>query len=466
MNVVLIICDTVRHDYLGCYGSAWVRTPHLDALAGGSAVMTRFHSASFPTGPMRKDVHSGRFTFAYTDWQSPRPPEEVLLSETLAGAGVRTAYVGDTPNSPQYCLGFEDRRVVPHWAAGWEAVPEDVPLPADPRKLRFPLAHARRIMRNAAAWDGEADRRAARTMLAAHRWLEDRCADGDDRPFFLWVDTFDPHEPWDQPRYYTELYDPGYAGEELIEPAYEPADYASADEVRHMRCLYAGKLTMVDRWVGLLLEGLSRMPPASETAVIFTSDHGYYHGEHGLIGKLQLDREGVPCRRWPLYDTIAHPPLLVRVPGITDGGREVDAFCQPPDLTATILELLGVDAPARVQGRSLLPLVRGRGGAARDGAVSSLTFATDEAVRCPSSFRTTDWLYVYGGDEWPSELYDLSADPSETRNVFANRRAEAERLHRRYLAFLESIDCPRRSLDLRRAFDPSPRADLPYRRTL
>lgn len=465
MNVVLIICDTVRADYLGCYGNPWVRTPHLDALAARSALFERFYPASFPTGPMRKDVHSGRFTFAYSYWQTPPPEGEPLVAELLSAAGVRTAYIGDTNNSRQYLRGFEHTELVDCRPARLSEVPDEVPLGCDPRKMRRPDKNGMHHAREWAAYDGEIERRAPRTALAAHRWLEDRT--GDDRPFFLWVDTFDPHEPWDAPQHYVDLYDPGYQGDRIWYPAYEPADYATADEIRHMRCLYAAKLTMVDRWVGFLLEGLSRMPFADETAIVFTSDHGFYHGEHNLIGKVLLDHDDDTITgRWPLYEPIAHAPLLVSVPGLVDGGERRRTFVQAPDLMPTVLELFGVAVPDRVQGRSILPVLRDETDTLRDAALSTCTYAQDAEVRSPSALRTDKWMYVYGGDEWPSELYDLRDDPAQERNVFDRQPQAAREMHERYVAFLEEIGCPPDVLAGRRAFNPTPRSDLPRHRLI
>jgi len=463
MNVILIISDTVRHDYCGCYGNTWVKTPNIDALAKESALMENFFSASFPTGPMRKDVHSGRFTFAYTNWQQPRVQGEIVLSETLGEAGYKTAFIGDTGNSRQFDAKFDHEDVIPGQAANIEKIPAEVELPADPRKLRIPMNRMQHIVRNALGWDGEEDRRSARTMRAAHRWLEEQ--QGNETPFFLFVDTFDPHEPWDQPRYYTDLYDPDYEGDELMEPAYEPADYATQSEIEHMRCMYAGKLTMVDRWIGHLLDGVKNMGLADDTAIIFTSDHGFYHGEHNLIGKVLLARDGAICGRWPLYSTIAHPPLLIKIPGVTDGER-YDSFCQPPDITPTILELMDAPIASRIQGQSLLPLIRGQQKSIRDFAVSSLTYIQDAEVRCPTSFRTKDFLYIYGGDEWGSELYDLQSDPEESQNIIDSRIDVAQQLHQQYLGFLEEIGCPKMSLNARREFNPTPRADIPHGKLL
>ena len=459
MNIILIIADTVRSDYCGCYGNTWVQTPNLDALARESALFEQFHAASFATGPMRKDVFSGRFTFTYANWGAERPANEITLVDVLNDHGYTTAFIGDTNNSPQYRQGFDYEEIVTGWAAGLDEIPEGVDLPADPGKLRIPMGRIDRIVRNAMAWDGEEEQRAARTMRSAHKWLEHQVSE--EQPFFLWVDTFDPHEPWDCPHYYIDAYDPGYEGDELMEPAYESAGYASKAEIDHMRCMYAGKLTMVDRWIGYLLDGVRQMGLWDDTAVIFTSDHGFYHGEHDIIGKVKLDRAGKICGRGPLYETICHSPLLIRVPGEASNVRR-QSYCQPPDLMPTILELAGAPIPEAVQAGSVLPVVKGEHDSLREFAVSSHTYVQDAEVRSPTSFRTPDWLYVYGGDEWGHELFDLRSDPGETTNVIDENPETAAQLHEGLLTFLRGVDCPATSLGARREFRPVARTDVPY----
>jgi len=121
-----------------------------------------------------------------------------------------------------------------------------------------------------------------------------------------YLDVFSVHEPWDPPRWYVERYDPGY----------DRAGYMAEAELRHTRALYAG--TMLDKWLGWLFEKLDDLGIWEETAVIFTSDHGFYLGEHGLVGKHTVLE---PEKGWPLYGEVAHIPLMVKVPG-TEGGEE------------------------------------------------------------------------------------------------------------------------------------------------
>lgn len=467
MNILLIISDSLRADACGCYGG-FAKTPNLDRLASQATRFPQCHAASFPTGPMRKDLYSGRFTFTYTPWAGKLDRGEALLAVELKRHGYATAFVGDTPGAWAFDEGFDyfDRVEAQRADPG---TPRHPPLPAPMRKFRCPKSRAERAVRQRASWREE-DTPVAQTMRAACRWLETRpdsvgARYGRREPFFLCVDTFDPHEPWLAPKYYVDLYDPNYRGHELIDPAYEPSGYASAREIEHMRWLYAAEVTLVDRWVGYLLEGLERMRLADSTAVIFCSDHGFYHGEHGLIGKVRLNRRDRITGRYPLYATMTHIPLIVRVPGLS-GPRAHGAFCQPPDIMPTMLELVGAPIPRTVQGRSLLPLMRGEKKLLRDAAVSSCTYIQDDTVRCPTSLRSSRYLYVYGGDEWPGELFDLRADPEERQNIIGRERVIGERMHGRLLRFLESIECPPERIAGRREFLPKPRRTLPRHRVI
>src|SRR5262249_18018599 len=152
-----------------------------------------------------------------------------------------------------------------------------------------------------------------------------------------YLDTFDVHEPWDPPRWYVDLYDPGYEGDEPVYPRYDRAGYLTEAELRHVRALYAGEITMMDRWVGRVLEKVRDLGLWDQTCIVFMADHGWYFGEHGYIGKhTVLDRRA----GWPLYQEVAHIPMLVRVPGLPPG--RCDALCQPADLLPTLCELAGI----------------------------------------------------------------------------------------------------------------------------
>jgi len=118
-------------------------------------------------------------------------------------------------------------------------------MPCDPNKLRHKERAVTQYLRNVALRRSEADYFVAQTMTAAAHWLELNYDQHE--KFFLHVDTFDPHEPWDPPRWYMDMYDPGYEGEEVTYPVYGPCDYLTEEELKHCRALYAGEAMLVDR---------------------------------------------------------------------------------------------------------------------------------------------------------------------------------------------------------------------------
>jgi arylsulfatase A-like enzyme len=478
-NVVLIVSDTLRRDHVGCYRASHVRTPHLTRFAERCAVFEQAYSGSFPTVPTRNDLLTGRYTFTYKPW-APLAADDRTLPELLREAGVATGLVVDTPHP--FTPGFNYQRGFESWEVirgqehdEWKPYPRHVELPCAPEKLRNPHTTVVQYLRNVHDRRRESDYFVAQTMQRAAEWVEHMRQ----VPFFLYVDTFDPHEPWDPPRHYVDLYDPGYAGEEVIYPRYDRSDYLSEAELGHCRALYAGEVTMVDRWVGHLLDRIESLGLMDQTAVFFLSDHGFYLGDRGYIGKTLIrGREHQPL---PLYPEICHIPLLAYLPG--SRARRVADLAQPVDLMATVLDLFGVARPASVQGRSLYPLLAGRGPGGRDLAVASPTIAGPHLDATPAAnlVTATDgrWLLIFGPSVAPGadggavtamvdgigrrltfieppdpapRLYDLAADTACERNVAAERSDVADRLRREFVGLLEASGVADKHRDAFQAF--------------
>jgi arylsulfatase A-like enzyme len=459
-NIVLIVSDTFRRDHLGAYGNPTIRTPNLDRFASQSVVFDHHVISSFPTMPARADFLTGRFSYAHMGWE-PLPPHLPTLAGVLSASGYLTMGVVDTPffirDGFGYDRGFDDFI----WIRGQG----DDTKPEERLDARL-------------TWIGEADRLVARTMTAADQWLERHHRER----FFLYVDTWDPHEPWDAPDYYTRLYRPEYDGRHLY-PAY--AKWAEAglteDDVQLAHATYCGEVTMVDRWVGHLLSKLDVLGIADETVVIFTSDHGFYFGEHEYFGKAEwihdpgaVLAEGSEVPEWfsrswlltigwsPLYQELTRVPLIVRAAGVAPARRQ--ALTTAPDITATILDLAGVEPPPDVQGASFLDVVFGAAEEHRPLVVSSwplyfakgeLTSAIDSRPRriashMPITATTRERSLILGGPDEPPELYDLERDPAESTNVWARDAEEGRRLFEQALAFLEGIGAPERYLKPRR----------------
>jgi len=461
LNVILIVSDTFRHDYLGCYGNEWIRTPNLDGFAKKGTIFDRAYAGSFPTVPHRHDIYTGRYTFTYSDW-APLPKNEMVLPQALQQARCTTQLIVDTPHILKdgfnYDRGFDGWL----WIRGQEndrymTAPNKVELPCEPSKLRKRGVTTTQYLRNVSSRRSESDHFVAQTMTAAAKWLELNYNQHD--KFFLHVDTFDPHEPWDPPRWYINMYDPGYDGEEVTYPVYGPCDYLTEEELRHCRALYAGEVTMVDRWVGVLLKKTEDLGLLEDTAVIFTSDHGFYLGEHGLIGKSVIaPMAGGSC---PLYEEVARVPLIIYLPDV-NGGEHCQAPVQPPDLTATILELMGAKDLDSMQGRSLVPLLQGKDMTRRDFTVTSPSIIHGPVSGQRITVASREWSLIYAGQieealsdhlgrrrnferlerlagKVKNELYNLSKDPKQESNVFDKERSVAERLHLKLVELLEKL---------------------------
>jgi arylsulfatase A-like enzyme len=475
-NVILIVSDTLRRDFLGCYGNRWVRTPNISKFAEISVVFDRAYIHNFPTVPARADIYTGRYTSAYFDWQ-PLPPNETVLAEVLSGAGITTFLVGDTYNLFRDGYYFDRGFTGFEWVRGnggdrWQTRPKEPLLPADPEKLFDIERYLKKYLRNASVRLREDDYPCARTMRLAAEWLEANYREG---PFFLHVDTFDPHEPWDPPRWYVDLYDPGYEGDEVIAPRYAPIDFLTPAELNHCRALYAAEITLVDTWLGYLFAKIENLGLLENTAVIFTSDHGFYFGEHGWIGKSFIGKE--VQHFLPLYEEVAHVPLLVYLPGLKPG--RCGALVQPVDIAPTVYQLLGVEMPPTVQGRSWVPLLTGELPQIREFAWSGPAVHHPGRWR-PSTITTEEWSLIFNGPvaqpepHWSvwavdgnprreviptaetvpnldlrPKLYHLPSDPGQQRDLFEDYPEVARELHRKYLAMLEELGLPENVIRMR-----------------
>jgi arylsulfatase A-like enzyme len=277
-------------------------------------------------------------------------------------------------------------------------------------------------------------------MQRACDWLERNYTH---EKFFLYVDTFDPHEPWDPPQHYIDMYDPGYEGEVVDHPVYGYCDYLTDAELKHTHALYAGEVTLVDTWVGQLLHKIENLGLHENTVIIFMSDHGHYIGDHGRIGK----SGGGPDGPWPFYQEVAHIPFLMKMP---DGKvARSDLLIQPVDVMPTVMELAGAPIPKGIQGRSLAPVLRGKLVEERPIAVTSRNLVDNPEAGVPSSITNGEWTLHYRGPNHPAELYHLTEDPKEESNLYASDKPVAEKLHASYLDLLKSAGTSQKRIDLR-----------------
>ena len=410
MNLILVVVDSFRQDHLGCYGNEWIKTPDIDRFAAESAVFENVRSEALPTIPVRRALCTGKRVFPFDDPPQPkglyvkrrgwRPLREsdVTLAEILRRQGYATGLIADTYHMFKPTMNFHRGFDCWQWIRGQENdMYRSQPLQGlDLSKYVKPGMGTRvleQYFRNAAGRKGEEDYQAPKVFQAAMNWLEENHTH--DR-FFLWVDSFDPHEPWDPPASYVDMYDPGYEGVEIVYPSGVKVDQLTPEELRHMRALYAGEITMVDRWFGRFMDKVHELGLAQNTVIVFMADHGKVHGEHGVIG---MSAEYV-CPE--LYDI----PLIVSTPG--GAGKRISALAYNHDLIPTVFNLIGAEPPDDLDGLDLWPLVTGESTELRD----YLICAHDEYV----SVWTHKWLYARG-PETRGRLHDLENDPTLEANV-------------------------------------------------
>jgi len=403
-NVVMIMTDSWQFNYTGCYGNKWIRTPNVDALAREGAVFDNAYAEGLPTIPVRRTLATGRFTLPFAGWVN-LTPQETTVADICYRNHVQSALIADCPmlhlEKYIYCRGFD----YVHFIRGQEGDhfygndpvrhlnPMDFHKPvmdpatgkeADISRLTLKELHGYLAQRQ--YWKRDADQHAARTSRAAIDYLE-RVMDRS-RPFFLWLDFFDPHEPWDPPSIYdSDLkcpYDPDYKGKEIILPVPTHVEGAyTEEELHHIRMLFAEKTTMTDKWVGVLLNRMKELGLYDNTLIIWLSDHGeplgYREHGHGIMRK---------CRPWP-YEELVHVPMVIRHPDLEP--QRISAFVQNTDLAPTILDFLGIKDPVgteEMQGKSLLSLMRGDVKKVRDFVVAGYH-------NMSWSIYTEDWSYIH-----------------------------------------------------------------------
>jgi len=458
-NVILIMSDSLRRDYLGCYQSKLAKTPNLDKLAAESIIFDRFYVGSYPTIPNRTDLYTGKFAFPFRGWQ-PLEPEDIILPQILAKHDYTSMLIFDTPP-----MGVDDYNFTRDFS-GWFWVrgqhqdryilEPNIPTPllAEPYKLRN-IESLKQYLRNRYYWRLERDFMAPKTIHVAMDWLEQNYTrDG----FFLWIDMWDPHEPFDPPKHYLSLYgDPEFQGDRILYPAYGRNSYMTQVELEYIKALYAGEVSMVDTWVGYLMDKIDRLGLRKNTLVIFLTDHGHLFGEHKLQGK-----PGGNLGK--LYEPTTRIPLIIRHPEGLGANERVEAIVQPPDIFPTILEFLDVPIPSDIHGKSIWPLVTGKVKKIHDFAFSGRFpraagvdvvfdgWAGPDRPGGPITVTDERWAFICTPEVGQSELYDLSADPNQRKNIINNHSDIVNKMLDALVHFFEDLGTDESRIEPLRSF--------------
>jgi iduronate 2-sulfatase len=436
-NVLFIVADDLN-THLGCYGAAAAKTPHIDRLAARGVRFDRAY-CTFPLcGPSRNSFLTGlhpNATGILANQQVFREtiPEHPSLPELFRRAGGFSARVGKLYHSNvPASIGTAGHDDPASWEAAFNPAGVDH-LEEEPRI--FSLSPGQ--FGGTLSWYASpaADEKHTDGLVArrAERILEE-CAADRSRPFFLAVGFYRPHTPYVAPQApYFEMHPedemPVVAGvdadvADIPAPALASGsklqDSMTDAQRRQARQAYQASVSFVDAQLGRVIAALDRLGLADDTVVVFTSDHGYHLGEHGLWQKMSLFEES--CR----------VPLVIVAPGAARAGGVAAAPVSQVDVYPTLARLCGLDAPASLAGQDLAPLLADPGATGRGWALTQVTRggrrrrdARDADESNPPfmgyTLRTPRWRYT----EWDEggrgrELYDHDADPAELRNLAAD----------------------------------------------
>lgn len=393
--VILISCDTVRTDHLGCYGYSRDTSPNIDAFAKEAVVFEQAVTPETWTLTAHLSMLTGLSPLHHRVTAYSNLAEEIVtLPEVLRDAGYATG-------------GFTGYGIWLNPARGFAQGFDRYSTPPITRSL-------------------------FKTLDQITPWLRSNSH----APFFLFFHNYDSHSkfkesdcvgcdlPYYPPRkkflkYANELTEPPSLRAEgrpestdLLFAAIEGKETLSGEEIQYMIALYDDAIRGVDHGVGMLLDTLKELGVYDKALIVITSDHGENFGEHG-----QFLHEHV-------YEGSARMPLLIRFPNGEHGGKRIMKMVQLTDLAPTILDAMGVKGPP-MDGQGLLPVVRGEQEPRETAFIKRLKYA---------AARTNEWKLIRNTETKTEELYRIADDPEETINVLATEppilttlRAELDR---------------------------------------
>lgn len=438
-NIVLVVLDSVRAANCSAYGHRRSTTPHLERLAEGGALFEQATSVGCWTLP----VHASLFTGLYPSRHGVTISAEALstdvptLAEQLSSAGYRTAcfsnnaYISDASGMTR---GFE------HVDDIWRVTnPRGVSLPRLSQRIkalerRGPLLRpivgllrrAKRVRATWKAWRSPRDSGAKYTNARIREWLS---TSADERPFFIFVNYMEAHEPYLPPYPFNRRFVAGrFNPWRVVRSAGQRDEILSqdgrrrAEDLEILEGLYDGTIAYADERVGELTEVLDAAADPDTNLIAVTSDHGDAFGEHGHLG-----------HRLTLYEELLRVPLVIRFPRVFQPGSRVPTPVSIGDLFPTILEAAGVGPDADPDFRSLgshvepRPIIAENTGPKSIGGLLSRTY------------RDGDMKFLWRSDG-RHELYDLHVDPDERRSLVADDPVTARALEDRLESWRRTME--------------------------
>jgi len=450
-NILWFCTDQQRFDTIAALGNSEIRTPNLDAFCAQGWAFTSAYVQSPICTPSRASMLTGRYPASHhvmRNGASEFPPAEELVSGVLSDAGYRCGLIGKLHLSAQSRgemrpendgFTYFEWSPQPAYSAGPSGYSEWLE--------KLGVAHATLYADRTMFCGAGVPVKYHQTTWAGEK-AKEFISDESEEPWFLMVNVFDPHPPFDPPAEYLER----YKLDELSPPAFREGDRANHQflskipfqtrkpldvfgpipdrdgagtdpsrpgqvtakppqsyDGRAVKAAYYAMIELVDDVFGRLMEHLEDIGQDEETLVIFTSDHGEMLGDHGLLYK--------GCR---FYDPLVRVPLIIRKPGRVKAGTVSEALVESIDIAASIFDCADIEPPARMQGRSFWPLVQGEG----DPQIFRQS-VTSEYNDTLAHFAPEHGSMVFDGtyktcfyeNHGLLEVYNMKEDPDEFSNL-------------------------------------------------
>ena len=435
-NVLFIAVDDLRVE-LGCYGSSQVKSPNIDRLASRGTIFDRAYCQQTVCNPSRASLLTGMRPDTLRVWDLPthfrvHKPDAVTLPQLFKNSGYHAQCVGKIFHNWRQddWKGDEASWSVPsvlHYANhGADKAKVEGEVPPNHASGRGGLDC--RDVPDKAYYDGRVSETAIKAMGKIHE---------QGTPFFLAVGFWKPHTPFNAPKKYWDLYDRDklVLPERVIPPDNVPgialegcARYtvgADSETLREMHHGHLAAISYLDAQVGKVLDELDRLGLRHSTHIVFWSDHGIHIGEHGLLNKTTA------------FEIDAHVPMIIAKAGQTKGQR-TSSLVELIDIYPTLAEWCGLEAPATLEGVSLVPVLEDPSAVVRASAMTQTPRPNYPKGKMPQSmgytirtehWRYTEWRDFNSGKVLARELYDHDNDPGETVNV-VSKESNADVLSR------------------------------------
>lgn len=352
MKAIMVMFDSLNRHFLEPYGTTTgTKTPNFTELAKRTVQFDTCYVGSMPCMPARRELHTGRYNFLHAPWGYIEPFDE-SVPRILYHAGIHTHLVSDHYHYWENAGGNYHCQY-----KTWDAVrgQEGDPWIAKVDGLKMPRRNKRAIrpwqdlaeqdVINRTLWDENEEMRPMnQTFTKGLEFLEkNKQADN----WFLTIETFDPHEPFDAPKRFKEMYPDKYEGPLFDWDTYGPVT-ETPEEVQHLRACYQALVSYCDEQLGRVIRFMDENQMWDDTLLIVGTDHGHFVSERGFWAKNYM----------PVYPELANTPLFIWDPRHPVKGVRRKALVQTIDIPATILDYFNQPRPATMQGRSITPALR------------------------------------------------------------------------------------------------------------